>query len=137
MRTLHAAGLSLFYGIGLPEKSIILLDGKRGFLIDETQEHSKWHVRLLKNAEDLYLGLLWHKFGIAVSLVGEVLDHDVERNLFCIRLNGKRAQWCRFQDPKTTQLPEIGANVELFGWQKWNTQVVEVLELTYRKDGTK
>jgi len=137
MRSLYAAGFSLFYGIGLPENAIILLDGKRGFLIDETQEHSKWHVRLLKNAEDLYLGLLWHKFGIAVSLMGEVQDHDVERNLFCIRLKDKRAQWCRLQDPKTTQLPEIGANVELFGWEKWNTQVIEVLELTWRKDGTK
>ncbi|MCE3242912.1 MAG: hypothetical protein K0Q83_3419 [Deltaproteobacteria bacterium] len=49
----------------------------------------------------------------------------------------KIAQWYRFQDPKTTQLPEIGADVELFGWEKWNTQVVEVLELTCRKDGTK
>ena len=39
-------------------------------------------------------------------------------------------------NPKTTQLPEIGADVELFGWEKWNTQVVEVLELTCRKDRT-
>ena len=41
----------------------------------------------------------------------------------------KREQWCRFRTPATNKLPEIGAIVELFGWEKWNTHVVEVLDL--------
>jgi Family of unknown function (DUF6062) len=136
LRRLHSAGLSLFYGIGLPEQSLVLLDCKRGFLIDEN-EAASWRLRLLKNAEDLYLSLLWHKFGIAVSLAGVIQENDFERGLFSVKVDGKSEQWCRFKDPRNTKLPEIGANVELFGWQKWNTQVVEVLELTCRKDGTK
>jgi len=135
MRRLHEAGVSLFYGLGLPEKSIILMDGKRGFLIDDAKERSKWQVRLLKDAEDVYLRLLWHKFGIAVSLGGIILETDVERGLFCVRVDGKHAQWCRFKCSETSTPPEIGTKVELFGWQKWNTQVIEVLQLTCRNDG--
>jgi hypothetical protein len=44
-----------------------------------------------------------------------------------VRSGGKSAQ--SFRTPATNKLPEIGAIVELFGWEKWNTHVVEVLDL--------
>lgn len=129
LRRLHSTGLSLFYGIGLPPQSIILLDCKRGFLIEDNQQNPDWRLRLLKNSEDLYLSLLWHKFGIAVLVSGLVKEIDAKSRLFCLTVNGKSEQWCRFRDPAASKLPEVGANVELFGWEKWNTHVLEVLNV--------
>ena len=128
LRRLHSGGLSLFYGIGLPPQSIILLDCKRGFLIEYNQKNPDFRLRLLTNAEDLYLRLLWRKFGIAVLLSGLIKEVDGNSGFFCV-MGNNREQWCRFRDPLTSVLPNAGANVELFGWQKWNTQVVEVLEV--------
>jgi len=122
---LHSAGFSIFYGIGLPPQTIILLDGKRGFVL----EGREWHLRMLKNPQDLYLSLLWHKFGIAVLLTGCVKETDAKNKLFCIAVKGKREQWCRFRDSVTKKIPRVGINVEIFGWDKWNTPIVEVLEL--------
>lgn len=44
-------------------------------------------------------------------------------------VDGGREQWCRFRHSAANKLPEVGAKVELFGWDKWNTHVIEVLEL--------
>lgn len=44
-------------------------------------------------------------------------------------VDGRREQWCRFKDSAANKLPEVETKVELFGWDKWNTPVVEVLEL--------
>jgi Family of unknown function (DUF6062) len=128
LRKIHSAGFSIFYGIGLPDQTIILLDRKRGFLIEENPQNLQWRPRLLKNARDVYLALLWHRFGIAVLATGRVKEIDEKRGLFCVT-NGTREQWCRFRDAATSKLPDIGATVEFFGWEKWNTRIVEVLEL--------
>ncbi len=125
---LHSAGFSIFYGVSLPPVTIILLDSKRGFVLEESRGDSKWRVRKLKNPEDLYLSLVWHKFGIAVFISGSVTEIDTTSGLFCVT-NNKREQWCRFRTPTTNKLPEIGTTVKLFGWEKWNTHVVEVLHV--------
>jgi hypothetical protein len=129
LRQLHSAGLSLFYGIGLPRQSIILLDCKRGFLIEETPQNVELKFRVLKKAEDLYLRLVWHKFGIAALLSGFVKETDARSRLFCLAIEGKREQWCRFRDSVASEIPQVGINVEIFGWEKWNSHIVEVLEL--------
>ena len=129
LRRLYSGGLSLFYGIGLPADSIILLDCERGFLIKETPPNIELKFRAVKNAEDLYLRLVWHKFGIAVLLSGFVKEIDVRSRIFSLAIKGKRDQWCRFGHSVTNDLPQVGINVEMFGWEKWNSHIIEVLEL--------
>lgn len=130
LRRLHTAGLSLFYGIGLPSQSVVLLDRKRGFVLVEDHLNARWKVRPLKGAEDFYLSLLWHRFGVAVVLSGIVKDNDFSNGLFCLTVEGRTEQWCRFNGRAAKTLPEVGTRVEVFGWDKWNTHIVEVLELT-------
>jgi hypothetical protein len=132
LRILHEANFSVFYGVGLPQQTTILIDRKRGFQLEEDEKNSTWRLRPLKNAEDLSLTMIWHKFGIAVSLHGVVNQWDCAKELFCVVTEGRREQWCRFRDPAVKQIPEVGAYVELFGWDKWNTRVIEVLDVIAR-----
>ena len=129
LRALRSSGFAVFYGLGLPSQTVILLDRKKGFLLEEGQPNPNAQWRSLKNSEDVCLNLLWHRFGIAVLLRGFMkVNHD-KAELFCINIDGQREQWCRFRTPDTRELPEVGARVELFGWEKWHTHVIEVLEL--------
>ena len=97
--------------------------------MEQGQPNPNAQWRSLKNSEDVCLNLLWHRFGIAVLLRGFMkVNHD-KAELFCINIDGQREQWCRFRTPDTRELPEVGARVELSGWEKWHTHVIEVLEL--------
>ncbi len=129
LRTLYSAGFSLFYGLGLPRQTVVFFERNRGFLIDDQQASANQYLRGLKNSEDLYLRLLWCRFGIAVLLSGWVKENDERSGLFCLAVDSRREQWCRFEDSAANKLPEVGAMVELFGWDKWHSRVVEVLEL--------
>ena len=129
LRILCTAGFSLFYGLGLPRQTVVFLERNRGFLLEDRQPRANQDLRALKNPEDLYLRLLWCRFGIAVLLSGCVKEKAEKSGLFCLTVEGRREQWCRFRDLAATKLPDVGAKVELFGWDKWNTHVVEVLEL--------
>ena len=129
LQGLHAAGFSLFYGLGLPAKTIVFLGRKRGFLIEDAELSSARVLRLLKRAEDLYFSLLWRRFGVAVLLSGSIKETDKEKKLFCLIVEGGRLQWCRFKDADTKELPEVGAQVEVFAWEKWNSHILEILEL--------
>jgi hypothetical protein len=133
LRGLHAAGFSLFYGIGLPPQSIILLNRKRGFVLEEDQQNARWRLRSLKDAEDFYLSLLWHRFGIAVLISGLVKANDPKEGLFCLSVDGNREQWCRLKEPTANKLPEVGVRVEVFGWEKWNAHIIEALGLTLQR----
>lgn len=135
LRNLHSAGFSLFYGIGLPLQTIILLDRRRGFLLEENQQRSGWNLRLLKNAEELYLSLLWRRFGVAVVLSGSIKETDKEKKLFSLIVEGRRQQWCRFKGADTNELPEVGTPVEVFAWEKWNSHILEALELRVLEAG--
>ncbi len=129
LRALRSSGFAVFYGLGLPSQTVILLDRKKGYLLEQGQPNPNAQWRSLKNSEDVCLNLLWHRFGIAVLLRGFMkVNHD-KAELFCINIDGQREQWCRFRTPDTRELPEVGARVELFGWEKWHTHVIEVLEL--------
>ncbi len=129
LRILHEANFSVFYGIGLPQQTTILVDRKKGFLLEDDENNSTWRLRPLKNAEDFSLTMLWHKFGNAVSLHGVVNYRDCAKGLICVATHGKREQWCRFKDPVVNKIPAVGTNIEIFGWEKWNTRILEVLEL--------
>lgn len=129
LRTLRSSGLSLFYGLGLPRQTVVFLGRNRGYLLENHQPSAKQKWTALKNAEDLYLRLLWCRFGIAVLMLGCVKEKGEKSGLFGLTVDGGGEQWCRFRDAVGNKVPEVGAEVELFGWDKWNTHVVEVLDL--------
>ena len=62
-------------------------------------------------------------------LSGSIKETDKEKKLFCLIVEGGRLQWCRFKDADTKELPEVGAQVEVFAWEKWNSHILEILEL--------
>ena len=119
----------MFYGVGLPQQTTILVDRKKGFLLEEDERNSTWRLSPLKNAEDLSLTMIWHKFGNAVSLHGVVNQRNCAKKLFCVVTEGKSEQWCRYREPAANKMPGVGANVEIFGWEKWYTGIIEVLQL--------
>ncbi|MBI2998537.1 MAG: hypothetical protein HYY46_08815 [Deltaproteobacteria bacterium] len=132
LQNLYAAGFPVFYGLGLPSKSIVFLGARRGFLLEDCESSPAGNLKPLKHPEEVYFKLLWHRFGNAVSLSGSVTEKDPKSYCFCLAIGeGEgREQWCRFKEPLGNELPEVGAHVELFAWEKWNTRVLEVLGLT-------
>lgn len=135
LRELYLAGFSLFHGVGLPSETIILLDRRRGFILADKQHSGNRNLRALRNPDDVYLRLLWRRFGVAVLLSGSVTGNDAKSRLFCLAVERGREQWCRLRDSVAKELPKVGANVELFAWEKWNTHILEVLELTVLERG--
>lgn len=129
LRKLHSLGFSLYYGLGLPSRPVIFLDRDRGFLFEQDRIPSNQTLKRLKNPEDLYLSLLWHRFGNAVVIAGLVKEKDEDSDLYCLLVDGKRERWFRLKNPNTTNLPKVGAMVELFAWERWGIQLLEVLDL--------
>ena len=129
LRSLYDAHVALFYGVGLPSSTTILIDRKRGFQLEPDDNGTSWRLTQLKNGEDLSLSMVWHKFGLAVRLRGTVCERDCSRALFCITTDGQRQQWCRFTKLSSDRLPEIGKEVDIFAWQKWYSGILEVLQL--------
>jgi hypothetical protein len=62
---------------------------------------------------------------LAVSVRGQMKEWTGQ-SIFCSRRR-QRDQWCRFKNPNTAVSPVVGQMVETFGWQKWNTRIIEVL----------
>jgi hypothetical protein len=129
LRSLYEANFSLFYGLGLPQKTTILVDRSKGFLVEDDATKETWRLNPLKNAADLSLTMMWRKFGHAVSLRGVVNKRDCAKGIFCLVADGKREQWCRSAHAPANHMPIVGTNVEIFGWEKWYTGIIEVLEL--------
>jgi len=135
LRELHSAGFDLFCGIGLPPQTIILLDRKRGFLLEEHPEKPTPAMTRLKNAEDAYLRLLWRRFGHAILLSGQVKEKDIKGGLFCLATDGGREQWCRLKESTVAGLLPAGMEIEVFAWDKWVTRILEVLEVRVLEKG--
>jgi hypothetical protein len=81
----------------------------------------------VKNAENIYTGLLWHRFGLAVSVSGVANERNFEKKLFSLKIDAKREEWFRVKT--TAAIPDRGAGIEVFGWEKWNSRIIEVLEI--------
>lgn len=129
LRELQSAGFSLFYGLGLASQSVIFLGCNRGFVLESDGLSPGRYLRPLKKPEDVYFKPLWRRFGVAVVLSGRVKEIDRAKKLFCLITEGRRQQWCRFKHGDIKELPEAGMRVEVFAWEKWNTRILEVLEL--------
>ena len=74
------------------------------------------------------MALLWHRFGLAVSIAGEVKECDLAEHLFCLRIDARRDQWCRLRS-ENRRLPDVGGRIEAFGWEKWNTRILDILDV--------
>jgi len=129
LRKLHAAGFSLFYGLGLPTESVVFLDSNRGFLLESDGVDSSSSLRELRNSQELYFKLLWRRFGNAVVLSGLTKERDVEARLICLAGEDRNELWCRHKEELIIQVPRVGAKIEVFAWEKWNSHILEILDL--------
>lgn len=132
LRALYCAGLAVFYAFGLPPKTIVFLGPDRGFLLDEDRGDLPQTLRHLKNPKELYFKLLWRRFGSAVLLRGVVREMDLQHDMFCLATEGGREVWCRFKDPTAANVLQPAAQVEVFAWERWGSQVLQVLRLMHQ-----
>jgi hypothetical protein len=130
LKTLNFAGASVYNGVGLPRETLVIVDRIQGYWLATDTDAAGGALVAADNAPDLYIKLLWRRFGLAVSYEGELKKIYPDTGLFCVGLEAQRELWCRFSQPRSNGLPAADTRVQLFGWIKWNSQIMEVLELT-------
>ena len=129
LKKLNFAGALVYNGVGLPRETLVIVDRNQGYWLATDTDAAGGAAVAADNAPDLYLKLLWRRFGLAVSYEGELKEIDPDTGFFCVGLEEERELWCRFTQPRSNSLPVAGARVRVFGWIKWNSQIMEVLEL--------
>ena len=130
LKKLNFAGASVYNGVGLPQETLVIVDRSEGYWLAADTDAAGGALVAADNAPDLYVKLLWRRFGMAVSYEGELKGIYPDTGFFCVGLEEQRELWCRFSQSSTNDLPAAGARVQLFGWIKWNSHIMEVLELT-------
>jgi hypothetical protein len=130
LKKLNFAGASVYNGAGLPQETLVIVDRIQGYWFASDTGAAGGALVAADNAPDLYIKLLWRRFGLAVSYEGELKEVYPDTGFFCVGLEEQRELWCRFSQPRSNGLPAAGARVQLFGWIKWNSRIMEVLELT-------
>ena len=128
LKKLNFAGASVYNGAGLPRETLVIVDRIQGYWLATDTDAAGDALVAADNAPDLYIKLLWRRFGLAVSYEGELKEIDPGTGFFCVGLE-ERDLWCRFSRPRSNGLPAAGTRVQLFGWIKWNSHIMEVLEL--------
>ena len=129
LKKLNFAGASAYNGVGLPRETLVIVDRIQGYWLATDTDAAGGALVAADNAPDLYIKLLWRRFGLAVSYEGELKEIYPDIGFFCIGLEEQRELWCRVSRPRSNGLPAAGARVQLFGWIKWNSHIMEVLEL--------
>ncbi len=131
LKKLNFAGASVNNGVGLPQETLVIVDRIQGYwLAADNTDAAGGALSAADNAPDLYIKLLWRRFGLAVSYEGELKKIYPDTGFFCVGLEEQRELWCRVSQARSNGFPAAGARVQLFGWIKWNSQIMEVLELT-------
>jgi len=130
LRALHAAGFRPFYGLGLPNKTLLFLGSNLAFLIEDQPKLSGLSVRGLQDPQSVYFRLLWRRFGHAVLLSGSTKDRDLKGGLFSLAIDGGKEQWCRLKNSTKAESLPLGIEIEIFAWDKWVSPILEVLEVT-------
>jgi len=125
---LNFAGASVYNGVGLPRETLVIVDRNQGYWLATDTDAAGGAAVAADNAPDLYLKLLWRRFGLAVSYEGELKEIHRESGFFRVGLEEERDLWCRFSEPRSDGLAPVGTRVQVFGWIKWNSQIMEVLE---------
>jgi hypothetical protein len=129
LKKLRLAGASVYNGVGLPQETLIIIDRDQGYWLTAHADAAGATLVAANNAPDLYIKLLWRRFGLAVSYEGELKEIHPGSGFFCVGLEEQRDLWCRFSEPRTDGLAPLGTRVQVFGWIKWNSQIMEVLEI--------
>lgn len=130
LKKLNFAGASVYNGVGLPRETLVIVDRKQGYWLAADTDAAGGALAPADNAPDLYIKLMWRRFGLAVSYEGELKKIYPDTGFFCVGLEEERELWCRVSLARSEGFPAVGARVQLFGWIKWNSQIMEVLELT-------
>ena len=130
LKNLNFAGASVYNGIGLPRETLVIVDRIQGYWLATDTDAAGGALVAADNAPDLYIKLLWRRFGLAVCYEGELEKIYPDTGFFCVGLEEKRELWCRISQARSNGFPAVGSRVQLFGWIKWNSQIMEVLELT-------
>jgi hypothetical protein len=128
LKKLNFAGASVYNGVGLPRETLVIVDRMQGYWLATDTDAAGSALAAADNAPDVYIKLLWRRFGLAVCYEGEL--KKIYTGLFCVGLEEQRELWCRFSQPRSNGLAAAGTRVQLFGWIKWNSHIMEVLELT-------
>jgi len=130
LKKLNFAGASVYNGVGLPQETLVIVDRIQGYWLATGTDAAAGALVAADNAPDLYIKLLWRRFGLAVSYEGELKKIYPDTGFFCVGLEEQRELWCRVSQARSNGFPATGTRVQLFGWIKWNSQIMEVLELT-------
>lgn len=128
LKKLNLAGASVYNGAGLPRETLVIVDRNRGYWL-ATDKDAAGGAVAADDAPDLYVRLLWRRFGLAVSYEGELKEISHRTGFFRVHLEDQRELWCRFSQPRSDGLGPVGTRVRVFGWIKWNSQIMEVLEI--------
>jgi hypothetical protein len=130
LKKLNFAGASVYNGVGLPQETLVIVDRIQGYWLATDKDAAGGALAAADHAPDLYIKLLWRRFGLAVSYEGELKKIYPDTGFFCVGLEEQRELWCRVSQARSNGFPATGTRVQLFGWIKWNSQIMEVLELT-------
>ena len=129
LKKLRLGGASVYNGVGLPPETLIIIDRDQGYWLTAHADAAGATLVAANDAPDLYIKLLWRRFGLAVSYEGELKKIHPGSGFFCVGLEEERDLWCRFSEPRSDGLAPVGTRVQVFGWIKWNSQIMEVLEI--------
>ena len=129
LKKLNFAGASVYNGAGLPQETLVIVDRIQGYWLAADTDAAGGAPVAADNAPDLYVKLLWRRFGLAVSYEGELKEIYPDTGFFCVGLEEQRELWCRVSQARSNGFPATGTRVQLFGWIKWNSHIMEVLEL--------
>ena len=130
LKKLNFAGASVYDGVGLPRETLVIVDRMQGYWLATDTDAAGGALAAADNAPDLYIKLLWRRFGLAISYEGELKKVYPDTGFFCVGLEEQRELWCRVSQARSNGFPAAGTRVQLFGWIKWNSRIMEVLELT-------
>jgi len=130
LKKLNFAGASVYNGVGLPQETLVIVDRIQGYWLATDTDAAGGAAVAADNAPDIYIKLLWRRFGLAVSYEGELKKIYLDTGFFCVGLEEQRELWCRVSQARSNGFPATGTRIQLFGWIKWNSQIMEALELT-------
>jgi hypothetical protein len=97
LRELHSSGFKLFYGVGLPHRSVVFTDPRQGFLQENNSPVPGFSSLSSTDAECLYYKLRRCRFGHPVLLTSVVNQMNADRGLFCLATEVGREFSCRFK----------------------------------------
>jgi hypothetical protein len=129
LKKLRLGGASVYNGVGLPPETLIIIDREQGYWLTAHADAAGATLVAANDAPDLYIKLLWRRFGLAISYEGELKEIHPASGFFRVGLAEERDLWCRFSEPRSDGLAPVGTRVRVFGWIKWNSQIMEVLEI--------